>query len=104
MLELLTFLTAEGKPAASLGLQNYDGRTITKRDGTRKIMLFASGKKGFQANGKLDLDGKRYQVSCSVVEIGSNAHTNGKTVEFSAEQIAEMNQQAGRGAALPADE
>ena len=32
---------------------------------------FSSGSCGYFAAGKVVIDGKRYQVSCSVVEIGS---------------------------------
>jgi hypothetical protein len=32
---------------------------------------FKSGSHGFYAGGKIVLDGKRYQVSCSIVEVGS---------------------------------
>ncbi len=32
---------------------------------------FSSGKTGFWAGGKIVIDGERYQVSCSVVKIGS---------------------------------
>ena len=32
---------------------------------------FSSGAAGYFAAGKVVIDGKRYQVSCSVVEIGS---------------------------------
>jgi len=39
-----------------------------KRDAERP---FKSGSRGWFASGKITLDGKRYQVSCSVVEIGS---------------------------------
>lgn len=32
---------------------------------------FKTGSKGFYANGKLEIDGKRYQVQIQLVEIGS---------------------------------
>lgn len=32
---------------------------------------FSSGAEGYYTSGKITIDGKRYQVSCSVVEIGS---------------------------------
>ncbi len=32
---------------------------------------FKTGSRGFYANGKLELDGKRYQVQIQLVEIGS---------------------------------
>lgn len=32
---------------------------------------FKSGSSGYFAGGKIEIEGKKYQVSCSVVEIGS---------------------------------
>ncbi len=32
---------------------------------------FKTGSRGFYANGKLEIDGKRYQVQVQLVEIGS---------------------------------
>lgn len=32
---------------------------------------FKTGSKGFQAIGKMEVQGKRYQVNCMLVEIGS---------------------------------
>ncbi|NTV35611.1 MAG: hypothetical protein HGA53_01525 [Anaerolineaceae bacterium] len=32
---------------------------------------FKTGSKGYYANGKLEIDGKRYQVQIQLVEIGS---------------------------------
>jgi len=32
---------------------------------------FKTGSKGFYANGKVDIEGKRYQVQVQLVEIGS---------------------------------
>jgi hypothetical protein len=32
---------------------------------------FKTGSKGFYANGKLEIDGKRYQAQIQIVEIGS---------------------------------
>jgi hypothetical protein len=34
---------------------------------------FKTGSKGFYANGKLEIDGKRYQAQIQLVEIGSKA-------------------------------
>jgi len=34
---------------------------------------FKTGSRGFYANGKAEIDGKRYQVQIQVVEIGSKA-------------------------------
>ncbi len=36
---------------------------------------FKTGSKGFYANAKMDLDGKRYQVQIQMVEIGSKNQT-----------------------------
>lgn len=36
---------------------------------------FKTGSKGFYANGKVDIEGKRYQVQVQVVEIGSKPKT-----------------------------
>lgn len=38
---------------------------------------FKTGSKGFYANGKVEIDGKRYQVQIQVVEIGSKPKTEG---------------------------
>jgi hypothetical protein len=32
---------------------------------------FKTGSRGFYGHGKIDLDGKRYQVICNVIEVGS---------------------------------
>jgi len=32
---------------------------------------FKTGSTGFYAGGKVELDGERYQVSCSIVKLGS---------------------------------
>ncbi len=39
---------------------------------------FKTGSKGFYTNGKLELDGKRYQVQIQLVEIGSKPAAGGK--------------------------
>lgn len=36
---------------------------------------FKTGSKGFYANGKVEIEGKRYQVQIQVVEIGSKPKT-----------------------------
>jgi hypothetical protein len=36
---------------------------------------FKTGSKGFYANGKLEIEGKRYQVQIQMVEIGSKGQT-----------------------------
>jgi hypothetical protein len=38
---------------------------------TGKPKTFSTGSIGFYAGGKVEIDGKRYQVSCNVIEIGS---------------------------------
>ena len=90
MLDLLRFVDVnEGRDVATLGVAAYDGRTITKRDGERKVMQFSSGKFGYFAGGKVEFDGKRYQVSCSLVEIA--AATNGAVKHYSPAEVAAMN-------------
>lgn len=39
--------------------------------------LFKTGSRGFYANTKLELDGKRYQVQIQMVEIGSKGQSEG---------------------------
>jgi len=91
--DLLTLIdAASGSPVATLGIAAYDGRTVTKRNGERKTMLFSSGKKGFYAGGKVQIDGLTYQCSCSFVEIAGQ-RVNGPVKSFSQEQIAAMNAQ-----------
>ena len=89
---MLTVLSTDGQPMTTLGLVAYDGSTKIKRNGEKKIMRFSSGKLGYFAGGKVVLDGKTYQVSCSMVELGNTASSPVKT--FSQEQIDEMNAQA----------
>ncbi len=36
---------------------------------------FKTGSKGYYANGKLEIDGKRYQVQVQLIEIGSKPAT-----------------------------
>jgi len=36
---------------------------------------FKTGSKGYYANGKMEFDGKRYQVQIQMVEIGSKSQT-----------------------------
>jgi hypothetical protein len=50
-------------------LKTDDGRVL----GTMALPAkdFKTGSKGFYANGKLELDGKRYQTQIQLVEIGS---------------------------------
>jgi hypothetical protein len=37
--------------------------------------VFKTGSRGFYANGKMEIDGKRYQVQIQMVEIGSKPGT-----------------------------
>jgi hypothetical protein len=39
---------------------------------------FKTGSRGFYANGKVELDGKRYQVQIQLVEIGSKKEAEPK--------------------------
>jgi len=39
---------------------------------------FKTGSRGFFGNGKVELDGKRYQVQIQMVEIGSKKETEAK--------------------------
>lgn len=39
---------------------------------------FKTGSKGYYANGKVEIDGKRYQAQIQLVEIGSKARPEGK--------------------------
>ncbi len=39
---------------------------------------FKTGSRGFYGNGKVELDGKRYQVQIQMVEIGSKKETEAK--------------------------
>jgi hypothetical protein len=48
------------------------GKTVDLvADDRGKNHPFSSGKLGYYAGGKVVMDGKRYQVSMSIVEIGS---------------------------------
>ena len=48
---------------------NSNGTTIGMLDADSKT--FRSGSKGFYGNGKMTIDGKKYQVMTTLVEIGS---------------------------------
>lgn len=39
---------------------------------------FSTGSRGFNANGKVTIDGKRYQLSANLVEIGSKPVSKSK--------------------------
>jgi hypothetical protein len=57
-------------------LKSDDGRTL----GTATVAPknFKTGSRGYYANGKIEIDGKRYQMQIQLVEIGSKA-APGKT-------------------------
>jgi hypothetical protein len=59
------FLVAELKSAAGQLLAML---TVSPKD-------FKTGSRGYYANGKLEIDGKRYQVQIQLVEIGSKKKT-----------------------------
>jgi len=42
---------------------------------------FKTGSRGFYGNGKLEIDGKRYQTQIQLVEIGSKGATEEKSNE-----------------------
>lgn len=52
-------------------LKSDDGRTL----GTTTVAPknFKTGSRGYYANGKIEIDGKRYQMQIQLVEIGSKA-------------------------------
>ncbi len=52
-------------------LKFEDGKPIGVLTVTPKN--FKTGSRGFYANGKLEIDGKRYQTQIQLVEIGSKA-------------------------------
>ena len=50
-------------------LKTDDGKVIGTMTASAKV--FKTGSRGFYANGKLEIDGKRYQTQVQMVEIGS---------------------------------
>lgn len=50
-------------------LKTGEGQLLSTLSVTPKN--FKTGSRGFYANGKLEIDGKRYQVQIQLVEIGS---------------------------------
>ena len=50
-------------------LKSDDGKTLGSM--TLPPKDFKTGSKGYYANGKLEIDGKRYQAQFQLVEIGS---------------------------------
>ena len=53
---IVEFKTDSGQPIGAMTAPSKD---------------FKTGSKGFYANGKLEIEGKRYQVQVQLVEIGS---------------------------------
>jgi hypothetical protein len=68
------FLIAELKSASN---QLLSVLTVTAKE-------FKTGSRGYYANQKMEIDGKRYQVQVQIVEIGSKKATE-TTVEASSE-------------------
>ncbi len=54
-------------------MKTDDGKAIGTMTAAAKD--FKTGSKGFYANGKLEIEGKRYQVQIQLVEIGSKPQT-----------------------------
>ncbi len=52
-------------------LKTDEGKTVGVMSASPKE--FKTGSRGFYANGKIEIDGKRYQVQIQLVEIGSKA-------------------------------
>ena len=50
-------------------LKSDDGKMIGTMTASSKV--FKTGSRGFYANGKLEIEGKRYQTQVQLVEIGS---------------------------------
>lgn len=50
-------------------LKSDDGKMIGTMTASAKV--FKTGSRGFYANGKLEIEGKRYQTQVQLVEIGS---------------------------------
>jgi len=89
---ILAILGTDGTALSSAGLMEYDGRTVIKRNGETKVMAFKSGKHGYFAGGKVMLDGKTYQLSCSIVELSNKVAAPFR--QFTADEVAAMNAQA----------
>ena len=54
-------------------LKSEDGKTLGAM--TLPPKDFKTGSKGFYANGKIEIEGKRYQAQIQLVEIGSKKET-----------------------------
>ena len=50
-------------------LKDEDSKILANFNLPNKV--FKTGSRGFYANGKVEIDGKRYQVQIQLVEIGS---------------------------------
>jgi hypothetical protein len=57
-------------------LKDSEGKLIGMITASAKD--FKTGSKGFYGNGKLEVDGKRYQTSVQLVEIGSKPKVESK--------------------------
>ena len=56
--------------------KDENGTTLGKLTANEKT--FATGSKGYHGQGKLEIQGKRYQVQVQLVEIGSKAPKESK--------------------------
>jgi hypothetical protein len=62
--------SSKGKPMNIIAeLKTDDGKTLGLF--TLPPKEFKTGSRGYYANGKAEIDGKRYQVQIQLVEIGS---------------------------------
>lgn len=50
-------------------LKDEEGKSLATFNLPAKV--FKTGSRGFYANGKVEIDGKRYQIQIQLVEIGS---------------------------------
>jgi hypothetical protein len=57
-------------------LKSDDGKVIGTMTASPKE--FKTGSRGFHGQGKIEIDGKRYQVQLQFVEIGSKTKTDEK--------------------------
>ncbi len=60
-------------------IKNDQGQLITVL--TLPPKEFKTGSRGFYANGKTEIDGKRYQVQVQLVEVGSKPKTEAPAAE-----------------------
>ena len=68
-----------------IGLTVGGNALITEQVGKR---AFDSGSLGFQFNGKVEIEGRKYQVGCTLTEIHSKDRTDAEAVELRAAQAA----------------